>query len=235
MHSCAPFDTMTSRSERQDHFGSDFVVIRAAMPFALLRLRSFEVGCGCSHDHNSPRIAKKSMSSLGSNIASLGLTIFVGFHRRSVHSEPPPRKTTIVLIRRVVGAYLVNRPILAIDRPLEALPSRIPIRVSNSRPAQQTDRAAETTGRTLALCGSNSHLLEGLLGVNMSLLRGLLIPCPCPHHVVCDSQAVVKNVTHQVLCVGISFISFRFIVFYCRGEVVLIDSSCLLDMCSGSC
>ena len=93
--SCGPFGTMTSKSERQDHFGSDFVVIRAAMPFALLRLRSFEVGCGCSHDQNSPRISKKPMSSLGSNIASLGLTIFVGFHQRSVHSEPPPRKTTI--------------------------------------------------------------------------------------------------------------------------------------------
>ena len=85
VHSCVPFDTMTSRSERQDHFGSDFVVIRAAMPFALLRLRSFEVGCGCSHDQNSPRIAKKPTSPLGSNIASLGLTIFVGFHQRSVH------------------------------------------------------------------------------------------------------------------------------------------------------
>jgi hypothetical protein len=100
VHSCAPFDTMTSRSERQDHFGSDFVVIRAAMPFALLRLRSFEVGCGCSHDQNSPRIAKKPMSSLGSNIASLGLTIFVGFHQRSVHSEPPPRKTTIFFYQK---------------------------------------------------------------------------------------------------------------------------------------
>ena len=83
--SCGPFDTVTSRSERQDHFGSDFVVIWAAMSFASLRLRPFEVGCGCSHDQNSPRIAKKPTSSLGSNIASLGLTIFVGFHRRSVH------------------------------------------------------------------------------------------------------------------------------------------------------
>ena len=101
--SCGPFGTMTSKSERQDHFGSDFVVIRAAMPFALLRLRSFEVGCGCSHDHNSPRIAKKPMSSLGSNIASLGLTIFVGFHQRSVHSEPPPRKTTIFFYQKGTG------------------------------------------------------------------------------------------------------------------------------------
>ena len=83
--SCGPFDTVTSRSERQDHFGSDFVVIWAAMSFASLRLRPFEVGCGCSHDQNSPRIAKKPTSSLGSNIASLGLTIFVGFHQRSVH------------------------------------------------------------------------------------------------------------------------------------------------------
>ena len=83
--SCGPFDTVTSRSERQDHFGSDFVVIWAAMSFASLRLRPFEVGCGCSHDQNSPRISKKTMSSLGSNIASLGLTIFVGFHQRSVH------------------------------------------------------------------------------------------------------------------------------------------------------
>ena len=83
--SCGPFDTVTSRSERQDHFGSDFVVIWAAMSFALLRLRSSEVGCGCSHDQNSPRIAKIPTSSLGSNIASLGLTIFVGFHPRSVH------------------------------------------------------------------------------------------------------------------------------------------------------
>ena len=65
VHSCAPFDTVTSRSERQDHFGSDFVVIWAAMSFALLRLRSFEVGCGCSHDQNSPRTDKKPMSSLG--------------------------------------------------------------------------------------------------------------------------------------------------------------------------
>ena len=31
VHSCAPFDTVTSRSERQDHFGSGFVVIWAAM------------------------------------------------------------------------------------------------------------------------------------------------------------------------------------------------------------
>ena len=112
VHSCVPFDTMTSRSERQDHFGSDFVVIRAAMPFALLRLRSFEVGCGCSHDQNSPRISKKPMSSLGSNIASLGLTIFVGFHQRSVHSEPPPRKTTIFFDQkgRPQGRHKRNQP-----------------------------------------------------------------------------------------------------------------------------
>ena len=44
--SCGPFDMVTSRSERQDHFRSDFVVIWAAMSFALLRLRSLEVGCG---------------------------------------------------------------------------------------------------------------------------------------------------------------------------------------------
>ena len=55
--SCGPFGTMTSKSERQDHFGSDFVVIWAAMSFASLRLRPFEVGCGCPHDQNSPRIA----------------------------------------------------------------------------------------------------------------------------------------------------------------------------------
>ena len=85
VHSCALFGTMTSRSERQDHFGSDFVVIWDAMPFASLRLRPFEVGCGCPHDQNSPRITKKPTSSLGSNIASLGLNIFVGFHPRSVH------------------------------------------------------------------------------------------------------------------------------------------------------
>ena len=30
--SCGPFDTVTSRSERQDHFGSDFVVIWATGP-----------------------------------------------------------------------------------------------------------------------------------------------------------------------------------------------------------
>ena len=34
--SCGPFGTMTSRSERQDHFGSDFVVIWAVMSFACL-------------------------------------------------------------------------------------------------------------------------------------------------------------------------------------------------------
>ena len=114
--SCGPFGTMTSKSERQDHFGSDFVVIRAAMPFALLRLRSFEVGCGCSHHQNSPRIAKKPTSPLGSNIASLGLTIFVGFHQRSVHSEPPPRKTTIFFYqkgRTQRGTRLSPQPRLA--------------------------------------------------------------------------------------------------------------------------
>ena len=83
--SCGPFGTVTSRSERQDHFGSDFVVIWDAMSFPSLRLRPFEVGCGCPHDQNSPRISKKPRSPLGSNIASLGLTIFVGFHPRSVH------------------------------------------------------------------------------------------------------------------------------------------------------
>ena len=83
--SCGPFDTVTSRRECKDYFGSDFVVIWAAMSFASLRLRPFEVGCGCSHDQNSPRIAKKPTSSLGSNITSLGLTIFVDFHQRSVH------------------------------------------------------------------------------------------------------------------------------------------------------
>ena len=64
VHSCAPFDTVTSRSERQDHFGSDFVVIWAAMSFASLRLRPFEEVCGCSHHQNSPRIAKKPTSPL---------------------------------------------------------------------------------------------------------------------------------------------------------------------------
>ena len=92
VHSCAPFDTMTSRSERQDHFGSDFVVIRAAMPFALLRLRSLR---WVADAPMAGFTEKNPISSLGSNIASLGLTIFVGFHQRSVHSEPPPRKTTI--------------------------------------------------------------------------------------------------------------------------------------------
>ena len=147
---------MMSRSERQDHFGSDFVVIRAAMPFALLRLRSFEVGCGCSHDHNSPRIAKKPTSSLGSNIASLGLTIFVGFHQRSVHSEPPPRKTTIFFDQKGTPTPAARgAPVATGPRTREALLCAAP---------------------HMALSSSSSSSLHLPVCVRWRLVRGLVLP-----------------------------------------------------------